>query len=247
MSARRLGAILVVCLLVAGFVGQSGSPTPPGITEEGITDTTALVEAHTDALESTSFTVTSTRTMRGSNPEFAVTTNRTWHLNGSPPVRGYSVQTTTASGVAPQQYTATPTVETYRNGTTTVERSTTTNGSSIRSVDLLNSSVRLNSALHRPLLYELTTRKNVTVDTVQKNGTELHRVSVALNDTGIRSNASLTLFVTKEGIVRELRSTRTVRYRSGPRQITHRVRFSEIGTTTVDPPAWMPPTAGDNG
>lgn len=242
MSARRLGVILVVCLLVTGCVGQSGSPTPPGITEEGVTDTTALVEAHTDALESTSFTVTSTQTMRGNNPEFAVTTNRTWHLNGSHPVRGYSVQTTTASGVAPQQYTATPKVETYRNGTTTVERKTTTNGSKIRGVELLNSSVRLNSALHRPLLYELTTRENVTVDTVSKNGTELYRLSAALNDTGIRSNASLTLFVTPEGVVRELQSTRTVRYRSGPRQITQRVRFSDIGSTAVDPPAWMPPT-----
>jgi hypothetical protein len=239
MSPHRLGAVLIVCLLVAGCVGSSGSPTPPGITDEGVTDTTALIEAHTEALESTSFTVTATRTMRGTDPEFAVTTNRTWQINRGSSIRGYSVQTTTVSGAAPQQYAVIPTVETYRNGTTTVERRTTTNGSNIRAVDLLNSSVRLNSALHRPLLYELTTHENVTVGTVSRDGAELYRLSAALNDTGIRSNASMTLFVTTEGVVRELRSTRTVRYRSGPREITQRVQFSDIGRIAVDHPSWM--------
>lgn len=242
MSVSRVGAVLVICLIVAGCVGYSGPTTPPGITADGVTDTTALVEAHTDALESTSVTVTSTRTMRGTDPSFAVTTNRTWRLNGGPPVHGNSVQMTTVSGDAPSQYTATPTVETYRNGTTTVERVTTTNGSTVRRVDLLNSSIRLNSALHRPLLYELTTRENVTVDTVSQNGTELYRLSASLNDTGIRSNASMTLFVTAEGVVREIQSARTVRYRSGPRRLTQRVRFSEVRTTTVEPPPWASAT-----
>jgi len=107
--------------------------------------------------------------------------------------------------------------------------------------------VRLNTALYRSLVSDLTTRKNVTVDPVSRNGTTLYRVSEVLNDPGIRSNASLTLFVTSEGVVRELRTARTVRYRSGPRQITQRVRISEAGTTTVERPQWASPAADTTG
>ena len=249
MSAHRVGAVLVVCLLLAGCVGQTAStPTPPGITTDGVADTSALIDAHTEALQSTSFTVTSTRTMRSPDPEFSVTTNRTWRLNGSTPVRGRSVQTISASDTAPEQYRAGPSrIEAYRNGSTAVERVTTPNGSSIRHVDLLNSSVRLNPALHRSTINELTTGTNVSVDPVSQNGTTLYRVSADLADTGIRSNASLTLLVTPEGVVEELRTARTVRYRSGPRRITQRVWISEVGTTTVERPQWAPPTADPTG
>jgi len=240
VNARHVGAVLVVCLLLAGCVGQPGSTaTPPGITTDGVTDTSALIKSHTESLESTSVTVSSTRTMRSTDPDFAVTTNRTWRLDSGTPVRGWSVRTLSTAGDAPEQYGAVPDrIAAYRNGSTTVERVTTANGSNTRRVDLLNSSVRVNTALHRSTIYELTTRKNVSVDRLSENGTTLYRVSTALEDTGIRSNASLTLFVTPAGVVRELRTERTVRYRSGPRRITQRVRFSDVGTTTVERPAW---------
>lgn len=249
MSSRYIAVVLIVCLLLAGCVGQADpTTTPPGITTEGVADTSTLIEAHTKALQSTSFTVRSTRTMRNPEPEFAVTTNRTWRLNGSTPVRGRSVRTLTVSGAVPETYRATPNrVETYRNDSMTVERVTTANGSSTRRVDLLNSSVRLNKALHRSSIYELTTRKNVTVDPVSRNGRTLHRVSAVLNDTRLRSNASLTLFVTPKGVVRELRTAQTVRYRSGPRRITQRVRISEVGTTAVERPQWASPAAETTG
>lgn len=248
MSARRVALVLAVCLLLAGCMGQAGAPTPPGITSDGVADTSALIDAHTEALQSTSFTVKSTRTMRSPDPEFTVTTNRTWRLNGSTPVRGRSVQTISAPDTAPEQYRAGPNrIEAYRNGSTAVERVTTPNGSSIRHVDLLNSSVRLNPALHRPTINELTTGTNVSVDPVSQNGTTLYRVSADLADTGLRSNASLTLVVTPEGVVRELRTARTVRYRSGPRRITQRVRISDIGTTTVERPQWASATADPTG
>lgn len=244
MNAPRLALALVVCLLLAGCVGQSESTaTPPGITTDGVDDTSALIDAHTGALQSTSVTVTATRTMQNTDPDFTVSTNRTWRLNGSTPVRGSLLRTLSTSGAAPDQYRSTPNrVVAYRNGSTTVKRVTTTNGSSTSRVDLLNSSVRLNTALHRSTIYELTTRETATVDPVSHNGTTLYRVSATLNDTGIRSNASLTLFVTPEGVVRELRTAQTVRYRSGPRRITRRVRFSDMGTTTVERPQWAVPT-----
>jgi len=249
MSARRVGAALVVCLLLAGCIGQAGSTaTPPGITTDGVTDTSALIESHTEALQSSSVTVSSTRTMRSTDPDFDVTTNQTWRLNGGTPIRGRSVRTLSAAGDAPEQYRRVPTrIEAYRNGSTAVERRTTNNGSNTRRVDLLNSSVRVNTALHRSSIYELTTRKNATVDTVSRNGTTLYRVSAGLNDTRLRSNASLTLFVTPAGVVRELRTARTVRYRSGPRRITQRVRFSDIGSTTVERPAWAESTTDPTG
>ena len=248
MSARRVGAVLVVCLLLSGCIGQAGSTaTPPGITTDGVTDTSALIESHTEALQSSSVTVSSTRTIRSTDPDFDVTTNQTWRLNGGTPIRGNSVRTLSAAGDAPEQYRRVPTrIEAYRNGSTAVERVTTATNST-RRVDLLNSSVRVNTALHRSSIYELTTRKNATVDTVSRNGTTLYRVSAGLNDTRLRSNASLTLFVTPAGVVRELRTARTVRYRSGPRRITQRVRFSDIGSTTVERPAWAESTTDPTG
>ena len=243
MSGRRLGTVLVVCLLLAGCLGQAGSTaTPPGITTDGVVDTSALIESHTETLRSTSVTVRSTRTMRSSDPDFTMTTNQTWRLDGGTPVQGYSVRTFSAEGDAPEQYRAVPNrIAAYRNGSTTVERVTTANGSSTRRVDLLNSSVRVNTALYRSSINELTTRKNATVEPISRNGTTLYRVSATLEDTRLRSNASMTLFVTPAGVVRELRTERTVRYRSGPRRITKRVWVSDVGTTTVERPAWVPP------
>ena len=240
MSARRVALVFVVCLLLAGCVGQTESTTtPPGITTDGVTDTSALIDAHTETLRATSFTVRSTQTMRSTDPDFAVTTNRTWRLNGTSPIRGGSVRTIAVSGEAPEPYTAGPNrIDAYRNGSNAVERVTTANDSSSRRVDRLNSSVRLNDALHRSTIYELTTRENVTVTRVSHNGTTLYRVTAALAETRIRSNASLTLFVTPAGVVRELQTARTVRYRSGPRRITRRVRITDIGTTAVERPQW---------
>jgi|AntRauMinimDraft_4_1070384.scaffolds.fasta_scaffold01674_3 hypothetical protein len=240
MRRHRLFAVVAVCLLaLGGCTATTNSTAPPGLSETGVTDVSALVEAHTEALQSTSFTVRSNRTMRSVDPAFTVSTIQTWNINTSSPIRGSVVSSTTASGEVPDRYLQAPDrTVTWRNGRTTVERVETNGTVSQRRLDFLNTSIRPNQALHRRMIAELTTRSNATVERVSRDGTEWYRVSASLTDTGVTTNASMTLLVTPAGIVREIRSTRTVRYRSGPRRITHRVRIGDIGTTNTDPPRW---------
>lgn len=240
MRRHHMLVAVSVCLLVlAGCTASPESSTPPGISEEGVTDVSALVEAHTEVLQSTSFTVQSSRTMQSEDPEFEATTNSTWSIDGTETLRGSVISNTSVTGEAPDQYLQAPDrTSTWRNGKTTVERTETNGNISDRRVDFLNTSVKQNQALHRKTIYELSTRSNATVERVSREGTEWYRVDAELNDTTITSNATMTLLVDPNGTVREVRTAKTVRYRSGPRRIIQRVQISDIGTTTVERPAW---------
>jgi len=248
MRTHHALAIGVVCLLaLAGCTASPGPTTPPGVSENGVTDTSALVEAHTEALQSTSFTVRSTRTMRSAEPAFAVTTNQTWQLDANETLRGSVVSTTNVTGAVPQPYRQRPERRSvWRQGRTTVERVEVNGSLTEREVDFLNTSVKLNPALQRQTIYDLTTSSNTSVDRVSRDGRELYRVDASLNDTGVTTNASMTLFVDGDGVVREIQTSRTVRYRTGPRRITQRIRITDIGTTAVDRPTWVSPSADDS-
>ena len=248
MRSRHALAIGVVCLLaLAGCTASPGATTPPGVSETGVTDTSALVEAHTEALQSTSFTVRSTRTMRSTDPAFAVTSNQTWKLDANETLRGSVVSTTNVTGAAPQQYRQRPERRSvWRHGRTTVERIEANGSITERQVDFLNTSVKLNRALYRQTIYALTTSSNTSVDRVSREETELYRITARLNDTGVSTNASMTLFVDGDGVVREIQTGRTVRYRTGPRRITQRVRITDVGTTVVDRPTWVSSAADDS-
>lgn len=249
MRRHRLLAVVVVCLLaLGGCTATTGSTAPPGLSETGVTDVSALVDAHTQALQSTSVTVRSTRTMRSTDPAFTVTTNRTWKMETGDPIRGSAVSSTTATGAAPDRYLQAPDrTSTWRNGRTTVEQVETNGSVSRRQLDFLNTSVQPSQVLHRRTISELNRRSNATVERVSRDGKEWYRVDAAVNDTGVTTNATLTLLVDPAGIVREIRSTKTVRYRSGPRRITQRVRISDVGTTTVDRPTWTAEIRNETG
>ena len=146
----------------------------------------------------------------------------------------------TATGDAPTRYQQGPArIASWRHGEDTTRRVGAGNDTQIQQIQLLNSSVRLNRALHRQLLYRYSTRQNATVETLTRNGTQLYRVRANLNDTHVTSNASMTLLVNPAGYVQQIKTRQTVQYRSGPRVITETVRFTRIGTTTVEPPSWV--------
>ena len=241
MNPQRTRSLLVVgLLLTAGCATSSAPASPPGISGREVTDATSLVQTHTDALEDGTFTVRSTTTMRGVEREFRVTTNRTWRVDPTGPVRGSVVRTTTTEGDAPDRYTRAPDrVETWRNGTTTVQRVRRENGYRYQRIDLFNSSAKLNPALQRKNIYRLTTRSNATVERISRDGSPFYRISAKLNETRVTTNASMTLLVDPDGVVHEIRTAQTVRYRSGPRRITERIRIVAVGTTGVDRPNWV--------
>lgn len=240
MRSQTVLSILVVSLVItAGCATVPATESPPGIAEGEVTDSTRLVRAHTDALENRTFTVRSTTTMRGIERDFQVTINRTWRINSTNTVRGKVVRTTTTAGNPPERYTQAPDkVVAWRNGTNTTQRTQTETGIRYQSIDLFNSPVKLNTALQRKTIYRLTTRSNATVDRVSRNGEPLYLVSADLNDTHVTTNASMTLLVDSDGLVHEIQTAQTVRYRSGPRRIIKHVRIVDVGTTNVDRPEW---------
>jgi hypothetical protein len=241
---RRLSFTLAVAvlLLTAGCVGVLPSDQDrgsPGLTSEEATDTSALIQAHTETLRRNSFTVRATTTMRDENGTFRVRTERTWRVDPEPPVRAWTTSRSTVTGNAPERYERAPErVSAWRQGNATTVRVQSGDDTRIREPDLLNTSVRLNRALHRQLLLQFSDRRNATVGEVTRNGTRLYRVHAELNDTRVSSNASMTLYVNPEGYVQRIETTRTVEYRSGPRVVTRTVRITRVGATPVESPAW---------
>jgi hypothetical protein len=242
VSRRALVAALClsVAVVAAGCAAPGGSgDSAPTLTATDATDANALIRAHTETLRSNSFTARSKTTARDANGTFRVVTTQTWRVDPGRPVRASATRTHAVVGDAPDRYEQRPDeVTAWRRGNETTVRVESGNDSRVRAVALLNSSVRLNQALHRQLLYGLSASRNATVENVTRNGTRLYRVRAELNDTHVSSNASMTLLVDPGGYVRQVETTRTVAYRSGPRVVTRTVRFSRIGETRVERPPW---------
>jgi hypothetical protein len=242
---------LLACLLVvvAGCAAPTGETgPPPGLSADGVTDANALVRAHTDALQSQSFTVRSTMTMRPTNGSFRVVSNRTWRVDPGDPIRGRVVSSRRAVGDAPAAYAAGPTrVAAWRNGTTTYRRVDRNGTPAYGRVPLFDSPVKLNGALQRNALYRLSARRSATVEPVERDGRRLYRVTAALNDTAVSSNASMTLLVDTNGVVRTLKTERQVQYRSGKRDISTTVHVTRVGSTTVERPEWYGAAAAATG
>jgi hypothetical protein len=237
-----LTVAVAVLLVTTGCVGSIPSDSNPGstqLTADDVTDTSVLIQAHTETLQTNSFTVHSTATTQDVNETFRIRTERTWRVDPEPPMRAWTTSQSTVTGNAPERYEQVPErTSAWRQGNTTTVRVQSGDTARTRNADLLNTSVRLNRALHRQLLLRFSDRQNTTVDEVTRNGTRLHRVQANLNDTHVTSNASMTLFVNPDGYVQRIETTRTIEYRSGPRVVTRTVRFTRVGATTVESPDW---------
>lgn len=97
-------------------------------------------------------------------------------------------------------------------------------------------------------LYVVLTALNTTVEPVVRSGNRRYRVTATgLHDPEFLAawtyvdaieTVSLTLLVTPEGVVERYRFAYTTTEGSRRVRVTETVRYSEIGTTTVRPPAW---------
>lgn len=238
----------VLTVAVAGLLVTAGcvGPLSPELNSEStqltaddVTDTSVLIQAHTETLQTNSFTVHSTTTTRDTNSTFRVRNERTWRVDPERPIRAWTTSHVTVTGSAPERYEQQPErTSAWRQGNTTTVRVQSGDKARTRNADLLNTSVRRNRALHRQLLLRVSNRQNSTVDEVTRNGTRLYRLRANLNDTHIITNASMVLFVNPDGYVQSIEMTRTIEYRSGPRVVCRTVRFERVGSTTVESPDW---------
>ena len=230
---------LLVTAGCAGSLPSELNSESPQLTADDVTDTSVLIQAHTETLQTNSFTVHSTTTTRDTNGTFRVRNDRTWRVSPEPPIRAWTTSQLTVTGNAPERYEQVPArTSAWRQGNTTTVRVQSGDKARTRNADLLNTSVRLNRALHRQLLLRVSNRQNITVDEVTRNDTRLYRLQANLNDTHVTSNPSMALFVNPDGYVQSIEMTQTIEYRSGPRVVSRTVRFERIGATTVESPDW---------
>ena len=234
-----MAAVLAVAtLLVTAGCAATTSGTPPGLSEENVTDANALVASHTDTLDSQSFTVEVTRTVTDPNGELNAHINGTYRFEPSGTVEGRIVTTTQLGTDPPQPYDQIAKErDAYRRGNVTYVRSVRGDNVTYRQTGLFNSSVTLGRALQRRTINALNERQNATVEPVTVDGERHYRIHAHLNDSQFRENAVLNLTVTSDGLVRELTFRRIVALRNTQRLTTH-VRVSRVGETTVKRPDW---------
>ena len=226
----------------------------PGVTADGVVDATALVGAHVEALAGRSFTVT--RHTRGVDPVTNETTREvttTWRIDARETVRGrYESRWTTVPRSLVGDRRPPRVVDAYRADGTVLRRVVTdgdadatgevnTTGDAGANVsfarpDLTQTGLRLTPALHREVIVAVGDAASVTVQPVARDDTRRYRLTARLPDDRYRTNRTVELLVTPDGRVTEIRQ----QFRSGVTDsvITRTVRFSAVGETRVERPAW---------
>jgi hypothetical protein len=241
LDRRAVSTLAVVALLVTtGCAATSETGTPPGLAEGNVTDANALVEAHTNALETQSFTVETTTEIEEPNGELDVRIERTYRVEPSGTTEGRLVSDTTLGDDPPERYAdgnVSTELDAYRDGNVTYVRSVRGDNVTYRRTDLFDSPVTLGTILQRRTVNALSERRNATVRSVTTDDERRYRIHAHLNDSQFRTNAVVNLTVTPDGLVRDLTFRRTVAVRNAKRITTH-VRFRDVGGTTVERPDW---------
>jgi hypothetical protein len=256
---RVLPFALAVCCLLAGCGAFGGSPDPgttgrtdvtpapverypPGVTEETVTNASALVAAHEQQLANESVTILTNVTTRYANGSVREdTTNRLELAAGHVSLLG---ETTSSYGA---NLSITGVVWTNESvGYSRIESDDGVRYSRLRPRETQMRN-RLTPAL--PLFADQFTPENVTVERTTDGMLRITTAELVPVDRGF-TNASLSLLVTDEGLVREYRYAVTRPCGTGQeRRTTCRqvkaVRFTAVGETTVERPEWVANASGN--
>jgi hypothetical protein len=217
----------------------------PGLNESGVTDASALSSAHARYLRNRSYTVLSNITVSDLDGTVRARGNSTKRIAHDP------LRLTSTSDVSGQPrlvglYQHDMSVWASENGTWyAIERP---NGTTYRKVsDELRPPFAARTS--RDSLFVLFSALNTTVeDTRTRNGTTLSRVT----STGVRNpdtlagqlradsvrNVSLSAIVGQQGLVREYHIKYTATRGNNTTRARQTVRFTALGETTVERPAW---------
>lgn len=252
---------LVVWIVVLGLLGaavpassafvqspvtaQETAELPPGLSEEGVTDPLALVSAHRQTLENTSYVVSTTTTYRRPNGTLLA-------------------QSATAIRVAPgaESY--------YATTTQTVENETRPLGVEHYDIEVWANETRAVTARHfadDDPTYRQTARSDAVMEPtsqwellyavfgstetdvvgqLERDGTTLFRVVSTpatddLNATGPASELryEFTALVDSQGVVHSVQMSQRTDIEDEPAIVSRTVHVTEIGNTTVERPEWF--------
>lgn len=231
MTRTLAVCVVVLAIGLAGCAGLSateGATTPsadppPGVTTDNVTDTTALVAAHTAQLSDSNFTARFSVEDGGSRLTRADLTDEV-RLNRT--TRGFE-RGPTASATRVVQ---------YREGETVLVGVVENDTRSYDTLDVINTSFR---PMRRTLVAKLSERNTsaTTVERVTHDGATAYRINASLQDRRFVTDQQLVLVVRPDGLVERIEYTATFRGR-GDEQTTRVVEFSGVGETSVTRPPW---------
>lgn len=236
---------VVGCTGTMGLGGGQNNHSPPGLSpDQGITDADALVDAHTENLQNSSYTVNYTLTTQYANGTLR-TTRRTTTMVGVPQERYQSISRIAGSvnGVLGANN---GTVKYWSNGTTTVRAVLVGNESTSRELSDAPSGVRKS---YSERLYVLLSSSNFSVTKETAEGETRYRVRSTdivqpdiiprSNDVTNITNVSLAAAVSAAGTVQSYNLSYEATIRGERIQVEERLRFTEINSTMVEKPSWV--------
>jgi hypothetical protein len=211
---------------------QTSTPTEsslaPGLTKYGLTNASVLLSAHAAVLRNTSFTVRKTVLLKYPNGTVAEQWVETIRVDGN---TSYVVSVRTYSGSR-----ETKRIETWHGPNRSI-RKTVTNDSVSYSPS--SHSGRVHQLWHPPdqrLSGAFDPQHDPLVERVHRNGTTLYH----LENEYQYSNITISMYIEPHGVIRRYSVQKQPSDPSipGVTLITGSIRTTNIGTTTVDRPAW---------
>lgn len=223
----------------SGPAQETAAELPPGLSEEGVTDPLELVSAHRQALQNTSYTISTTFTYRRPNGTLLA-------------------QGTTATRVAPggESYYAT-TTQTTRNETRPLgvehyevevwaNETTAVAARDLPDADPDYRRTPRSDAVMAPdgeweLLYAvLGAGDTELVGQLERDGTTLFRVvstpEAAAESAELRYEFSA--LIDSRGIVHSIQVTQRTDIEGRPAVVTRSIQVTDVGETTVERPSW---------
>jgi hypothetical protein len=274
----RVGAVALLVLLAGcpGLAGQS-TPTadvtpapvpetetyPPGVGPAGVVDPTALARVHSAAVDATSYTLVSNRTITAGNGSLRSHLALTVRLARD---RSYHARARTAGPAGPVFLGAPPArAEFWSNGTVYVRAVERESGWTYNEFTPPNEFVaswrywRSTAAFGGEEGFDVETLATLfgsiptaLAGTRTENGTTLYRLTgdralrpdFAKTGTGPVRNVSLDATVTEAGVVRAFDLSYERRQCSVPVRVVWTLRYDAVGRTTADRPAWFARAVG---
>jgi hypothetical protein len=215
------------------------SDLPPGLSPAGITDTSALADAHAKALANTSFTVRSTRTLTAANGTRLLdrtsvqrvrSDHRRWRVKTV-----YNGTLSRGFGMPIEHQTS------WFNGSHILVQFQRPNGTEYTMYPGRDPTGRqqlrsyyLQAKTTTVSVVNGTIRLHATLTTADQQATLLPNVTI--------TEQSLTLMMTQTGRVTQYRIEYTGRRSNGSTTVkgVRTVQFTALGETTVDRPEWVP-------
>lgn len=226
-------------------LAQETAEFPPGLSEEGVTDPLALVSAHRQTLENTSYVVSTTTTYR--RPNGTLLAQSTTAVRVAPGAESYYATTsqTGANETRPlgiEHYD----IEVWANETHAVAARHFPDAEPTYRQTSRSDAVMEPTSQWELLYAVFGSTETAVVGQLERDGTTLFRVvsTPATDDANATGPASelryeFSALVDSQGVVHSIQMTQRTDIEDRPAIVSRTVHVSEIGNTTVERPSWF--------